>query len=915
MSNINDFVIEDGVLKKYTGAGGDVIIPDSVTRIGDFAFWRCKSLTTVTIPDSVTSIGDFAFKGCKSLTTGTIPDGITSIGDSAFFGCESLTNITIPDSVTSIGAHAFEGCKSLANITIPDSVTSIGSQAFYKCESLQNEEGFVFIRDVLYYYNGTASEISIPYGIKNIDNHAFDGCESIITIKIPDGVTSIGKYAFSRCQSLTTITIPDGVTSIGGGAFSWCKSLTTVTIPDSVTSIGDGAFYECKSLTTITIHNGVTSIGDGAFFYCESLTTVTIPDSVTSIGDHAFYYCGSLTTITIPDSVTTILHDTFHGCKSLTTVTIPDSVTSIGDHAFSSCESLTNITIPDGVTSIGAHAFNYCESLTTITIPVSVTSIGDEAFSYCESLTTITIPDSVTSIGDRAFYECKSLTNITIPDSVTKIGQIFGDSFPKGLIEKFDELSRFMNAEGIKKCIIPDYWKLLSYASKACIFLTYQDAKMKKAYKKMFKPSDLDPLSEAILCRLGSELSKKECDIVAQFMLDYTAYLSDYALKKMYDKIAVQRKGVAALKLIDGNAGLKKKIASAPTERRESIQIFRTEYDVLFDNMGFDANGIKIYNLGNKELQAVLQPDLNILVIDTQTGKTSKSIPKRGADPELYNAAASDFKAVVKAVNKITQTCRDILFSLYLSAEEITVKKWKEDWTGNPITLGLASMVVWQQGNAFFSLDKGTTVDADGNKYILSEENIRVAHIMDMDAAVVLQWQKFFNSRLRKQPFLQIWELNRCVEDIKEDRYKNCTIRSVYLLNKSTMGIKAEWYNQEMYDGDVWKQRYLKLEGFEIEASGNDDGEELEISRIVPVLWNRRSNAIISYLDRITVYGRIAKDDMSVNESLPQYTMAQIVDFINVANENNATNILSLLLDYKNKNFADFDPMEEFVLD
>lgn len=90
MSDLKDFVIEDGVLKKYLGSGGDV-----------------------TIPDCVTSIGDGAFRGCKNLTSITIPDGVTSIGYSAFDGCENLTSITIPDSVTSIGNWAFDGCENL----------------------------------------------------------------------------------------------------------------------------------------------------------------------------------------------------------------------------------------------------------------------------------------------------------------------------------------------------------------------------------------------------------------------------------------------------------------------------------------------------------------------------------------------------------------------------------------------------------------------------------------------------------------------------------------------------------------------------------------------------------------------------------------------------------------------------------
>ena len=147
-------------------------IPDSVTRIGYYAFENCSSLKEINvqpnnenycsidgnlynkdctiliqyaigktaasfvIPDSVTSIGDYAFFKCSSLTSVTIGDSVTSIGNDAFFSCSSLTSVTIGDSVTSIGNDAFFSCSSLTNVTIPDSVTSIGHSVFYGCSSL-----------------------------------------------------------------------------------------------------------------------------------------------------------------------------------------------------------------------------------------------------------------------------------------------------------------------------------------------------------------------------------------------------------------------------------------------------------------------------------------------------------------------------------------------------------------------------------------------------------------------------------------------------------------------------------------------------------------------------------------------------------------------------------------------------------
>ena len=374
----------------------------TATKISNYAFKGCTSLTSINIPDSVTSIGDGAFSGCSSLTGITIPDGVTSIGLGAFNDCSSLTSINIPDGVTSIDNWTFGGCSSLTGITIPNGVTSIGEYAFYDCTSL--------------------TSINIPDGVTSIGYDVFKDCTNLTSINIPDGVTSIRSSAFRDCSSLTSITIPNSVTSIEYGAFYRCSSLTSITIPNSVTSIGNQVFRDCTNLTSITIPDGVTSIGEYAFCDCSSLTSINIPDGVTSIGNWTFGDCSSLTSITIPNSVTSIGDSAFGDCSSLTSITIPDGVASIGNWTFGGCSSLTSITIPDGVTSIGEGAFRDCSSLISINIPDGVTKIGDGAFYDCTSLTGITIPNGVTEIGDSAFEDCTSLTSITIPDGVTSIG-------------------------------------------------------------------------------------------------------------------------------------------------------------------------------------------------------------------------------------------------------------------------------------------------------------------------------------------------------------------------------------------------------------------------------------------------------------------------------------------------------------
>jgi len=255
------------ILASNSNSVMSIIIPDSVTSIGDYAFYGCLSLNSVTIPNSVTNIGAYAFANSSSspfpvgtLSSIAIPDSVTNIGEKAFYGCTKLTNVTIGNGVTSIGAGAFGECSSLTSMTLPNSLKTIGSSG----------------------YGGPSY------------NGVFVNCSKLISINIGNSVTTIGDYAFVGCSSLTSITIPPSVAVIGVEAFSRCSKLTAVTIPNSVTSVSSAAFYLCTSLTSVNIGNGVTGISHYMFYGCLSLSSVTIPSAVTSIGAEAFTDCTGL---------------------------------------------------------------------------------------------------------------------------------------------------------------------------------------------------------------------------------------------------------------------------------------------------------------------------------------------------------------------------------------------------------------------------------------------------------------------------------------------------------------------------------------------------------------------------------------------------------------------------------------------
>ncbi|SEL45724.1 leucine-rich repeat protein [Ruminococcus albus] len=241
-------VIFGHILLNGQTAAGDVVVPEGITAIGEYAFKNCEELTSVVLPDGVTDVQMSAFYNCKNLKSINFPDGLVSIDDSAFSHCESLTSADLPESLTTLSPYSFLYCTALEDITIPEGVREIEASTFKGTawiKAQKEKSPFIVINGILVDASGASGEVTVP-----------------------DGVTRIGGLSFSDGAEVTKVVIPEGVTVIDAEAFSGCRTLESVSIPNSVRKIGEDAFLGC-AMKEVTIPPSVTEIDSHAFGFSE----------------------------------------------------------------------------------------------------------------------------------------------------------------------------------------------------------------------------------------------------------------------------------------------------------------------------------------------------------------------------------------------------------------------------------------------------------------------------------------------------------------------------------------------------------------------------------------------------------------------------------------------------------------------
>ena len=394
----------------------------------DYGTDNQQIVTDLVVPEDITAVKDYAFAGYKGLTSAVFPAHVKEIGREAFSYCTQLAQAEI--HAQRIGGYAFFYCNRLKNVVIGKEVNFIGAMSFNYVNPTQTQ------------YEGTLDEWCRIYFASASANPSasgklyIDGSEIGSELVLPSILTSVGQYAFYRCWSITSLVIPENIREIGESAFSNCPNLVSVTVASPAKkamntlaqeglSLGDYAFQGCAKLADINLSASLAGIGTGAFDGTAWLNAQ--PDGVVYLSTFAYKYKGTMaegTTLALLDGTTDVCGRAFNNCWNLAGIDLPESLKTIGKEAFSGT-GLLSVSLPSRIDSIGEGAFSGCDKLVSATLPENLTTIPASMFSRCYALAAISIPASVEYIGNEAFYSCLGLKEITSFNPVPPVCEPF----------------------------------------------------------------------------------------------------------------------------------------------------------------------------------------------------------------------------------------------------------------------------------------------------------------------------------------------------------------------------------------------------------------------------------------------------------------------------------------------------------
>ncbi len=894
MSGNQDFVIKKGVLKKYKGPGGDITIPEGVTEIESSVFENCTGLTSVTIPEGVTVIGGWAFQGCANLTSVTIPESVTVIWGCAFFDCVKLTSVTIPASVTVIGACAFAGCEKLMEILVDK-----GNSVY------RDIDGILFKGDVLICCpKGKEGDVTIPEGVTKIEGQIFSGCKNLTSVTIPKGVTEIGAYAFSGCTGLQSVTIPESVKIIKENAFSGCKKLE----PPRELLRGEKKLPASLTETIQELWTGKLQPKDWAGLYL------------------------------------------FQEAKAWTELFqkhMPDG------QAEEIVQAMAELLAGSKKAKCFAKAAEYAQKHQDSVKPEVLQFFMDGA--------------KPAKAAETAKAEKARETAETAQKAAEKEAEAFGNTPIAGLWKLYREsdlMASYRKKGGkespLKKVLLNPSLKLDKPQKKAppfvvlCAVVPYIEqysyhqaiSGYKYGYYSNYQTIEAADKAAAALDPVSFQEFLSKNLPVSVYGGPHTSWMLPCCrfgdgktvqalISKQRDWASWSRAGASGRdKIITLRGALflsgtrEAMLELDKTKSREGETLLtryaqlrgvgtETLWDTVLADFGLDKDGKKVYDLEGNTVTVSLAQDLTLSIFDGNAGKAVKSIPKKGAAPQKYEAAKADFAEMKKNAKKVAKARCDRLFQDFLSGAKYPAEKWQASYLGeNPLLRQVASLLVWSQDGQTFTLRDGAAIDSGEQPYTISDKPIQMAHPMEMRSGDVLVWQKYFNDHGIKQPFAQVWEPVVRESAIRPNMYQDAELPLYRFKGKEKHGISFSYD----YSLSILYISFADCD-LELDDSGLNLRHNLDLDGLVTLgkftfeKYTRQVNHIVALLDQWTIIGRIMRDDASVVATLDSATLAQVMQYLNLAIDNGKTNVTAELLNYKNERFPDFDPLAEFTLE
>lgn len=412
-------------------------VPEGTQIISAYGFYRAERLTDIVLADTVTRIGEEAFAYCSNLEHIDLGDALETVGASAFDWCNALQALSFPATLRTVQGHHYNSIDNLTAFEVAD-----GCQRYYSRDGVLFErltEGGVRLWG--YPAKGSNTEYTVPDEVTELGNNSFDHADNLREIRFtPDSqLQTIQFGAFSSCSGLTRITLPDTVTELGGCAFQNCWGLQEIQLGEGITSLADGLFSGCEALIEVTIPRNVTTINATAFRGCTSMERFSVAEGNTTFyaADGVLYSLGSEQRLVA-----------YPAARNESTLTIPAGVTEISEGCFSANEALCEFRVEEGST-----AFYAVDG-----VLFRRGAEGDTLHSYPtgKSGTQYRVPDGVTAIAEMAFYENTNLLDVDI-NQVKSIGS---DAFARGYLEAInlgnvEELGDF--------CLISTYLKTVVF--------------------------------------------------------------------------------------------------------------------------------------------------------------------------------------------------------------------------------------------------------------------------------------------------------------------------------------------------------------------------------------------------------------------------------------------------------------------